>query len=339
MAHGPHRHADIAAQAGLSLATVDRVLHGRPGTSVRAVSAVERAVAELDRQQTRLRLGSQTLLIDVVMQAPDRFSVAVREAVEAELARLRSVGVRARFHLTETGTPDDLAERLDRLGRRTRCDGLLLKAPDHPLIAEAVNRCAERGIPTVTLVTDVPESRRVAYVGLDDRAAGATAAYLIDLATAGAPGAVLATVSRRSFMGERERLEGFTARCEREVVVTGDVDGLDDSMERAVGLVLSERADIRAVYSIGGGNRGIRAALRAHRREPQAFVAHDLDADNLALLRSGGLTAVLHHDLRRDARRALEQLLRARRLLPGAPASVLASVDVVTPHNIPPRLR
>ena len=330
MAHGPHRHADIAAQAGLSLATVDRVLHGRPGTSVRAVSAVERAVAELDREQTRLRLGSQTLLIDVVMQAPDRFSVAVREAVEAELARLRSVGVRARFHLTEAGTPDDLAERLDRLGRRTRCDGLLLKAPDHPLIAEAVDRCAERGIPTVTLVTDVPESRRVAYVGLDDRAAGATAAYLIGLATAGAPGAVLATVSRRSFMGERERLEGFTARCEREVVVAGDVDGLDDSMERA---------DIRAVYSIGGGNRGIRAALRAQRREPQAFVAHDLDADNLALLRSGGLTAVLHHDLRRDARRALEQLLRARRLLPGAPASVLASVDVVTPHNIPPRLR
>ena len=339
MPHGPHRHADIAAQAGLSVATVDRVLNRRPGASARAARAVEQALADLDRQQTRLRLGSRALIVDVVMQAPDRFSAAVREAVETEIARLRPVGLRARFHLAETGTPAGLAEWLDRLGRRGPCDGLILKAPEHSLVAEAIDRCADRDIPTVTLVTDVPGSRRVAYVGLDDRAAGSTAAYLIGLATRGAPGAVLATVSRRSFMGERERLEGFTARCEREVVVIGDVDGLDDSMESAVGLVLSERSDIGAVYSIGGGNRGIRAALHAHRREPDAYIAHDLDADNLALLRSGGLTAVLHHDLRRDARRALEQLLRARRLLPGPPASVLASVDVITPHNIPPRLR
>lgn len=32
MAHGPHRHADISAHAGLLLATVDRALNRRPGT-------------------------------------------------------------------------------------------------------------------------------------------------------------------------------------------------------------------------------------------------------------------------------------------------------------------
>ena len=37
-----------------------------------------------------------------------------------------------------------------------------------------------------------------------------------------------------------------------------------------------------------------------------------------ALLRSGALTVVLHHDLRTDLRAALTQLLRAHRLLPGA---------------------
>lgn len=41
------------------------------------------------------------------------------------------------------------------------------------------------------------------------------------------------------------------------------------------------------------------------------FVGHDLDADNLPLLRSGVLTAVLHHDLRADLRAGLTQLLRA----------------------------
>ena len=69
------------------------------------------------------------------------------------------------------------------------------------------------------------------------------------------------------------------------------------------------------------------------------FVGHDLDADNLALLRTGVLTAVLHHDLRADLRAALTQLLRAHRLLPGAPTSVPSAPQVVTPWNVPPRLR
>ena len=51
------------------------------------------------------------------------------------------------------------------------------------------------------------------------------------------------------------------------------------------------------------------------------------------------LTAVLHHDLRADLRAALTQLLRAHRLLPGAPASVRSAPQVVTPWNVPPRLR
>ncbi len=339
MPHGPHRLADIASQAGVSLATVDRVVNKRPGASARAVRAVEQAIADLDRQQTHARLGARALLMDVVMVTPARFSAAFRDAVEAELARLRTVSVRVRFHLTESSSPAEVAARLDRLGRRGMCDGLILKAPDDPVVAAAVNDCAERGIPTVTLVTDVGHSARAAYVGLDNRSAGASAAYLIGLATGECPGAVLATVSQRSFLGERERLEELIARCDREVVVAGDVDGLDSSMERAVEAVLRSRDDLVAVYSIGGGNNGIRAALARAGVEPVAYVAHDLDADNVALLRQGALTAVLHHDLRRDARRAIEQLLRARGLLAGAPTSLLAPVEIITPWNIPPRLR
>ena len=94
-----HRVRDIAEQSGLSEATIDRVLHGRPGASPRAIRAVERAVLDLDRQQTQLRLAARTLLLDVVIQAPPRFSSAVRSALEEELPALRPATVRARFHL------------------------------------------------------------------------------------------------------------------------------------------------------------------------------------------------------------------------------------------------
>src|SRR6478735_6972009 len=185
-----HRVRDIAEQSGLSEATIDRVLHGRPGASPRAVQAVEQAMLDLDRQQTQLRLAARTLVLDVVIQAPSRFSSAVRTALEEELPALRPAAVRARFHLRENAAVDVL----DGLGRRGRvCHGVVLKAPDDPRVAAAVARLSARGIPVVTLVTDVRDSARVAYVGLDNAAAGATAAYLVTKVLGDRRGDVLLT--------------------------------------------------------------------------------------------------------------------------------------------------
>jgi hypothetical protein len=111
----------------------------------------------------------------------------------------------------------------------------------------------------VTLFTDEPLSRRQAYVGIDNRAAGSTAAYLL---TQWSPqgGTVPVTVSSSSFRGEEELEMGLRAamrqlapsRAIREVTET---QGLDAAMLEAVSAVLAEDPTIDAVYSAGRGNR------------------------------------------------------------------------------------
>ena len=345
MVRRSHRVRDVAEQSGLSPATVDRVLNGRVGVSARAVRAVETALLDLDRQATAVRLARRSLLVDVVLDAPGRFRTQVREATADAVAGARPATVRARFHESEGADPAAIARTVDGLGAGGRaCNGLVLKAPDDERVAAAARRAGERGIPVVTLVTDVSGSNRVAYVGLDNSAAGSTAAYLLTHLLAGSGGAVLATLSHRSFLGEQERLAAFRERLEadepgREVVVVGDLHGADAPTERAVAVALERGPRVAAVYSMGGGNVGTARALAAAGAASVPFVGHDLDADNLALLRSGALTVVLHHDLRTDLRAALTQLLRAHRLVPGAPASVRSAPQVVTPWNVPPRLR
>jgi LacI family transcriptional regulator len=340
----PHRLRDIAEQSGLSAATVDRVLHGRPGVSARAVRAVEQAVLDLDRQQTQLRLGTRTLMLDVVMQAPARFSAAVRDALEAELPTARPAVLRARFHLRESADVPAAVAALDGIGARGRTShGVLLKAPDHPDVAAAARRLRERGIPVVTLVTDVRDSGRVAYVGLDNAAAGATAAYLVSQWLGDLPGEVLVTLSRSLFFGERERAEAFTAALAgsspgRRVVTVTDSDGLDETMAALVHEALAAHPQLVAVYSVGGGNRATATVFEEAGRDCRVFIGHDLDRDNLDLLREGALQVVLHHDLHADMRRAMRQVMRHHRLLPGAPTSVAAGVEVVTPYNVPGRL-
>jgi LacI family transcriptional regulator len=340
----PFRVREIAVQAGLSEATVDRVLNGRNGVRESTVREVHAAIADLERQRDQVRLAGRTFLVDVVMQTPARFSDAVRAALEAELPLLRPAVIRARFHFRETGPADGLIETLDAISRRgtpshPATQGIVLKAPDTAEVNEAVARLAGRGIPVVTLVTDLPRSPRTAYIGIDNRAAGATAAYLVTQWLGDRPGAVLVTLSRSFFRGEEEREMGFRSALrsmppDRRVIDVTETDGLDATIRGLVLAALQAEADVPAVYSIGGGNTAILDAFAAAGRPAPLFIAHDLDEDNLRLLRGGQIAAVLHHDLRLDMRRACQVIMSARNGLPAFPVTASA-IGVVTPFNLP----
>ena len=93
-----HRYKvrEIAQQAGLSEATVDRVLHDRPGVRENTRAEVQQAITDLDKQRTQLKLNGRKFLFDVVMQTPARFSTEFRSALEAELPMLSPAVVRCR---------------------------------------------------------------------------------------------------------------------------------------------------------------------------------------------------------------------------------------------------
>jgi LacI family transcriptional regulator len=193
-------------------------------------------------------------------------------------------------------------------------------------------------------VSDLPFSTRVAYVGMDNRSAGATAAYLVNEWLGEVPtqdGRILVALSRSVFRGEEEREIGFRSAIRerwphRGLTEITDSDGLDTSVYRLALDALDRHADIEAVYSIGGGNRAILDAFDARRRPCRAFIAHDLDRDNRELLEAGRLSAVLYHDLRRDMHRACQIIMQAHGALDGPIVTAPAPIQVITPFNIPP---
>lgn len=291
----------VALQAGVSMATVDRVIKQRGGVHANTVRRVRQALAELERQSTQVGLAGKKFMFDVVMVAPQRFTEAVRLALEAELPGLQPGILRSRFHLHETLETDRIVDQLERI-RKSGSHGVLLKAPDVPPVAEAIARLAAAGIPVVTL-------------------------------------------SSNRFHGEEEREIGFR-RALREhhrhltIVEVSEGHGIDGATGALVSQALLDHPGVAGVYSIGGGNAAIVQAFRDAGRRCKVFIGHDLDADNLALLKQGAIQAVLHHDLRQDMRRACQDILRAQGALPRLPQSMflsdsLSPIQIVTSCNLP----
>ncbi len=323
-----HSQKEIAFQAGVSLATVDRVQHGRAG--VRAVTRrrVEAAMRELDRQAEAHALDGKRLALDVIVEAPERFSSAVRDAFEAELEALRPASLRLRFHMAERFEEQDLLALL-RMIRRRGTQGIVAKLPDRQAVVASVARCRDAGIAVVSLVTDLPAARPLAYIGMDNGAAGRMAAFLVSKGCR--DGAVLASLSSDGFVGEAARVAAFRAALpQRDVIVVAGGMGRAGETERLVRDAVAGRS-VGAVYSAGGANGAILAALAAR---PEVFVGHDLDRDNRLLLAEGRIDFVIHHDLRADARAACHHIMKAQRLLPPDFAIAGARIQLATPFNI-----
>ncbi|GAA1600102.1 LacI family DNA-binding transcriptional regulator [Actinoplanes couchii] len=314
----PYRIREIAERAGVSAATVDRVLHRRGGVREGTARAVRQAIAELERPEPA-SAPARPIVIDVVLQTSPGFGAAVRDALEAEIAEFAPMAVHARPHLT-----DDAARALDEVGR-TPTQGLIVLAPPTPEVSGAMARLAA---PVVTLNHDLPAGNRIAHVGVNGFDCGATAAYLVERFLANRAGDVLV------INGNGEREAGFRSVVQARRVVSASLPS-GSPRSGSLHTILAGHPSIRAVYAAGrGGSAEVPAAFAALHRNYDVFVAHGLDRENAALLREHRIAALLHQDLRADVRHACRAILRARGVLTGPIRSRPSTVRVVTPFNM-----
>ena len=152
---------DVAALAGVGIATVDRVLNERGG--VRPETARRVLQAARKRRLARILPAShhRGLRFEVLLSRPELPLIERMSRTFADLAATLGHSIVVQRSVLADDRPAPLAERL----RATKANAVIAYAPEHPAIHDAIARLADAGVPVVTLISDVPAAPRLAYAG------------------------------------------------------------------------------------------------------------------------------------------------------------------------------
>src|SRR4051794_25569587 len=290
----------IATQAGLSAATVDRVLNNRGSVRASTRNDVYSALADLERQRSGARVIGQSIVVDIVLQRSPESVAVIRKALKEQLPSLQPSVIRFRFHvLDEKADPTAATPVLRRISSR-RSDGVIIDAAADPMISEALALLTQAGTPVISLSRPHKADKYASLLGYDLKAAGTTAAYLMSGFLNSVPGDVLmcGTVDDRGEEDERAlefRLAMHAAQPDRRFIRIDCTVDDDDRWLDEVSKVLASAPDVIAVYSIAGRNAAIVEAFRQSKRKYRAFIGHNLDSENRVLLIGRQVTVILLH--------------------------------------------
>lgn len=324
--------SEIAALAGVSVATVDRVLSDRAKVSHQTTVKVLGALRSLG-MAGRLPPGARdSFRFNVILTLEDESFFERYQRAFLHWGASHGIVLKiSRVASDERQLPRLLAG-LQKPGGR--CHGLIVVGKNTPAMRAQIDGMALAGIPTVLLLSPM-DTAGSEYIGIDNYAAGRTAGYLLGAFLGGRGNALLLT-HRLDFPSHQQRVRGFTDLCAEKypgIAIIGPLECHDTAAQchAAVSGQLAAGNELNGIYHTGAGSDGVASALGA--RKVAAWVAHELTPVNAALLRQGAISAVLDQDVELQVECAIEELLYRNGIIEQAAAGRLVPFHVMTPEN------
>ncbi|MBV9130408.1 MAG: LacI family DNA-binding transcriptional regulator [Verrucomicrobia bacterium] len=316
---GPISINEIVAATGLSRATVDRVLNKRPGVHPRTQAHVLRVLAHLENngqagQKPFALERREAVRLVIVVQAGETFRRSVLETVQkmkdsdGGVAVLRAVASRS---------DEETVELLRTVGKDS--DGLAIVSKNIEPVKSALKELQGAGKSVVAFVSDLETTVRDAYVGIDNRAAGQLAAFLLGRCLERAGEAKVAVVAGYfSYLCQEDREIGFRSllrqrfpQIEIVEIIKGE-DSREATYEAALRL-FKNRRDIAGIYNLAGGNYGLARAIDEAKLVPRPlYVTHEVNEVTEPLLRTGVIDFLITQDMRSLVRMNSQVLINLR---------------------------
>jgi LacI family transcriptional regulator len=336
--------ADLAREAGVSVATVDRVLNRRlpvrEETAMRVIAAAEaighHATGLLRRRFAEVPARTFGFLLQ---KRHDAFYRAFAEELVQATKRATFVRGRPVLEFMDELVPSLIAERIRDIAARV--DALAVVAVDHPLVNGAVDEVAAAGKPVFTLLSDIASPARTCYLAVDSRKAGRTAAWIISRA-ARRPGKVGILLGSHRYLSQETAEISFRSYMREsapEFQLLEPLVNLDDERIAYEGVtdMLASNPDLVGIYVAGGGQDGFIRALRDEAAGARVTaVCNELTATTRAALIDGTIDMVLATPIAAIAARVVELMAEPALGRAGGEAAgqILFAAEIYVSENI-----
>lgn len=336
--------SDVAREAGVSVATVDRVLNGRERVREDTARRVYEAARTLGYHATALieqRLQAEMPEVRmgfVLHKEKQPFYQSFARQIAAAVKAAPGVRGRMQIDFAASQSPNEVAELL--VAMAGRADVVAATAVNHPAITAAVSDLKARGVPCFALLSDFAQGVREGYIGLNNLKVGRVAAWMVATA-ARSPGRIAIFVGGHRWHGHELREAGFRSYFREGAPQFEVLDTLVNLETRQLTFeatldLLQRQPDVRGIYVAGGGMEGAIAALREVRKPGQvALVVNELTPDSASGLSDGYVTMVDATPLPKLCQELVTQMIRVSGSGPSdLPGQVFLQPDIHLPESL-----
>jgi len=289
---------EIAAIAGVSRGTVDRVLNHRGSVNEETKRRIEEIAQRLNYQPNKagIMLAAQKKNYKIGIILFSDSTLFFHEMMDGILAKKEEL---SGYHLSTESrmVPFEEQAQLDAIDELLSMGihGLIIAPYNADSIRIKLDSLVDQGIPVITVNNDI-DSKRMAYVGCDFYHSGVTAAGLVGRMTFGDIKVGIVTGSSH-ILCHTERIKGFVDRIGEaypSITVVDTVENHDDDVEsyKLVTDMLSRHPEINCLYFTAGGVSGGCKAVEDANVSPKIF-AYDNISTTVEYVKKGGITAII----------------------------------------------
>jgi len=237
----------------------------------------------------------------------------VVKAMKLKEMELEEYGIQLEIRHTGIDEPQEIVRHMDEL-RDMGINGLILSPIQNSAVEARIEQFSRENIPIVTIGTDIPESKRLAYVGSNSYLLGQTAANLLALFAGGEAQIGIISGSEYSYnhlqkvRGFEEYLaEHFPGMRVIDKIINQDRDGL--SYERTTDMLV-RHPQINALFFAAGGLRGgCKAVKDLGLAGKLKIVSFDLMPFNRQMVEEGTILATIGQHPEYHAEKAIDILV------------------------------
>lgn len=270
----------IAEQAGVSRGTVDRALNHRGRINPQVAERICQLADEMGyipRKRKKAVSSGKKQKIGIITQlAKSSFMLEVNRGIEKAMEELQEHGIQV---LLKEGVSVDEEEQMRAIEELEAegIDGLAVMPVDCERIRMKLNSLMEeKQIPVVTFNSDIVGTRRVCFVGMDNRKSGRTAAGLMGILTGGT-GKILIITGYFSNHVDNQRVDGFIEEIKNaypQMEIAGVHGSFDETaeVERIVENALMNTTGINGILVVSGGQAGVGMAFEKLKIDRRPYV-------------------------------------------------------------------